>query len=130
MSSPSRSLGSATRIFTIQPVAVRVAVYDRRVAVEGAVRLDDLAGHRAVQLGDRLHRLDGAEGLMGVELVAGLGEIHEHHVAQLTLRVVGDPDADDPGLAGRRDVFMLGVYRRSSGTFDTAGSSVWSRVGG
>jgi len=47
-----------------------------------------------------LDRLDDAERLAGGDLVAGLGQFDEHHVAELVLREVRD--ADPNGVAAGR----------------------------
>jgi hypothetical protein len=88
-------------------VTIRVAIDDGRVIVERIVYLDDLTGHWAVKLGDSLDRLDLAEGLMGIEPIAGLRESDEDHIAQLTLRIVSDADLDHRGLAVTCDILMF-----------------------
>jgi hypothetical protein len=45
---------------------------------------------------------------VGGDLVAWPGEVHEHDIAELSLRVVGDSDLYDGGIAGAGDVLVLG----------------------
>src|SRR3954471_22016361 len=52
-------------------VAVGIAVDDGGVAVERTVDFDDLTGHRAVELRDRLDRLYRPEAFTRLELLAG-----------------------------------------------------------
>src|SRR6476661_2786288 len=47
--------------------AIGVAIDDARVLVQLGVHLNDLTSDRAVELGDRLHRLDFPEGLMRIQ---------------------------------------------------------------
>ena len=71
------------------------------LSASGAFDLDHLARDRRVELGDRLHRLDGAEALARLELAPDLGQLHEDHVAELLLRVVGDADRAAVALDAR-----------------------------
>ena len=59
---------------------------------ERVVHLDHLAGDGGEELGDGLGRLDHAEGLALLHLVADLGELDVDHVAELVLGEVGDAD--------------------------------------
>ena len=65
--SASLSAGFFRRSFTIQPSPYGRRVDERRLLVEAVVHLDDLAGERRVQLGDGLHRFDGAEDVVLAE---------------------------------------------------------------
>src|SRR5579859_5856288 len=56
-----------------------------RLINQTAVDLDDFAGDRGVQIGRRLDRFDHAELLAGLDLVAHLGQLDVHDVAQLVL---------------------------------------------
>ena len=47
------------------------------------------------ELGDRLDRLDRPELVVGVVDVPDLGQLQVHDLAELLLRVVGDPDRAD-----------------------------------
>src|SRR5207244_7061445 len=65
--------------------------------------------HGGIQVRDGLHGLDGPEAGVRVERGADLGELHEHDVAQLALRVVGDAHAES-AVAQVADVLVvLGV---------------------
>ena len=63
------------------------------------------AGDGRIEVADRLHALDGAEGGVGGDRVADLGHVHIDDVAQRVLRVVGDADGADGAF--ERDPFML-----------------------
>src|SRR6266487_4561231 len=54
---------------------VRIAVHERRIALEGRVYLGDRARHRRVQVRDGLHRLDGAEHVPARELMRILQQV-------------------------------------------------------
>src|SRR6202008_862936 len=66
-------------------LAVGILVDDLRLLPELAVGLRHLAGDRREQIGHRLHGLDDAEGLLGREPPADLGQLDEHHVTELLL---------------------------------------------
>src|SRR5690348_6303994 len=68
----------------------RVGVDQLWLRGELLVDLADPPGDRRVEVARRLDRLDDAEGLADVELAADLGELEEHHVAELRLGEVGD----------------------------------------
>ncbi len=104
-------IGGAEPHHTALPVGVAI---DRGgIALQRAVHLDDLAGHRTEQLGNGLHSLDGAERLVRGDRITGLGQAQKHDVAQLTLGVVGDADADDAVGGGPHVFVILGVAQVS-----------------
>ena len=74
------------------PVAVRILVEQLGIVHHGVVDLDHLARDGREHLGDRLDRLDRAELVVGVEHLADLRQLHEHHLAQLLLRELGDAE--------------------------------------
>ncbi len=77
------------------PLAVRVGVHARRVALELVVDLDDLARPAAVEIARGLDRLDLAEALVGGDFRADLGEVDVGDVGQLIGGELGDADGDD-----------------------------------
>src|SRR4029077_16590924 len=102
--------GQITRQVELEDPALaeRVGVDQLRLGRELVVPLADPAGDRRVEVARRFDRLHDAESLARVELAAGLGELEEHHVAELRLGEVGD--ADGRVLAVDRDPLMrLGV---------------------
>src|SRR5687768_4670520 len=103
-------------------VAVRVVVEQLGVVGQGRIDLDDLPGHRSVDLGHRLDRLDGADLLVGVEDLAQLGQLDEHHLAQLLLREVGDAQGAD--LVLDPDPFVLSGVEVVRGVHAPAPSGV------
>jgi hypothetical protein len=44
---------------------------------------------------------------MGCKMGAYFRKVYEDHVAQLALRVVGNPDAHDPGIIGGGNILMF-----------------------
>src|SRR6185312_12376389 len=87
-------------------VAVGRRVDECRFLVEAVIDRDDFARQRRIQLGDGLHRFDGAEHVVLVERRADLRQLDEHDVAELTLRVVGDADRHH-AVAGGLHVFVV-----------------------
>ena len=87
------------------PAAVGILVDGFRLVLERRVHLDDFAGHRRVELGHGLHRLDRAERLPLLQLRADLRQLDVHDVAELLLRVVGD--ADLAAVAGELDPLVV-----------------------
>src|SRR3954454_12988127 len=73
-------------------VAVGILVEQLGIVHHGVVDLDDLARDGREHFGHGLDRLDRAELVVGVEHLADLRQLHEHHLAQLLLRELGDPD--------------------------------------
>src|SRR5690349_13595622 len=73
-------------------LAVRVGVDELRLAGELFVDRADPAGHRRVEVARRFHRLDDAEALARRQLAARAGKLEEHHVTELRLREIRDPD--------------------------------------
>src|SRR5215203_6297474 len=71
---------------------LRVLVEQLRVVHHGVVDLDDLARDGRVDLGDGLDGLDGAELVVGVEHLADLRQLDEHHLPQLLLGELGDAE--------------------------------------
>src|SRR5476651_375628 len=94
------------------PAVMRVLVDRLRLVLERRVDLEDLAGDRRVEFGDRLHRFDRAEGLPLLHLRPDLGQLDIDDVAELLLGVVGDADA---ALVGREvdPLVVLGVFEAS-----------------
>src|SRR5204863_1846672 len=74
-------------------LAVGVRVHRLRLLRELGVGLDDLAGDGREEVGNRLDRLDDAEGLARRHLGADLRQLDEDDVAELLLGVRGDADA-------------------------------------
>src|SRR5436305_126266 len=73
-------------------LAVGTLVEELGIVHHGVVDLDDLARDGREHLGHGLDRLDRAELVIGVEHLADLRQLHEHHLAQLLLRELGDPE--------------------------------------
>src|SRR5205809_2723599 len=88
-------------------LAIGIAVDERGVGFERRVDRHHRAGEGGVQLRDRLHRLDRAEHIHPPERGAQLRQVHVDDIAQLPLRVVGDPDLYDRLVVGFLDVFVL-----------------------
>jgi hypothetical protein len=89
------------------PGPVRVGVDQRRIVVESGVHRDHVAVYGTVQIIHCLDRLDGAEHVHLAEAGSHVGELHEHHIAELALGVVGDSDGEDPILVGGPQVLVL-----------------------
>src|SRR5579862_881919 len=90
------------------PVAIRVCVDQGGLFVESRIDREHGAGDRRHEIGDRLHGLDGAEHLVRAQMRADFRQLHEHDVAQLTLRVVGDAN---PGGLGAVDANVFVIFR-------------------
>src|SRR6185312_2830209 len=88
-----------------------VAVDQLRRVGDRAVDRDDLAVDRREQLGDALGRLDLAEDVARAHLPADLGQVDEHDVPELVLRVLGDAHPDERLLAGGDPLVFLGVAK-------------------
>ena len=89
-------LGGVGELDLVEPTAgVRFAVYQGRVRDDGLVGLGNLPADRRVDVVGRLDRLDHSAGVAGFDLPADLGQLDEHHVRQLVLRMVGDADRRD-----------------------------------
>src|SRR3990172_4994353 len=96
--------------------AVRVLVDERRIVLERTVHLDHLAGDRAVQLRDRLHRLDGAERLHFAELSADGGKGNVDDVSELAFLPVRDADLDlVVGIHLVHELVLFGVQQMLGG---------------
>ena len=52
-----------------------------------------LPRERGQQVGHRLDGFDAPEGIPPFERRSGLRQLHEHHIGELLLRMVGDPDS-------------------------------------
>src|SRR5438093_623595 len=87
--------------------AVGVAIHEGRIALERVVHVGHGAREGRVQLRHGLHGLDRAEHVAPPEDGADLGQVHVHHVPELALRVVGDPDLHDGVGAGLLHVLVL-----------------------
>ena len=59
-----------------------------------------------------------------------LREVHEHDVAQLALRIVGDPDPHDGWIIAARDVFVLAGVLQIVWDVGHGGLVLGTRVGG
>src|SRR5215831_20159411 len=79
-----------------------------RIAQRG-VGGDHLARERRIDVGGGLHRLHHAHGLAGLHLAANRGRLHEHDVAELLLRVVGDADRHGAVALAAHPFVGLGV---------------------
>src|SRR5438093_9625328 len=86
---------------------VGVAIHEGRIALERGVHVGHGAPEGRVQLRHGLHGLDRAEHVAPPEDGADLGQVHVHHVPELALRVVGDPDLHDGVGAGLLHVLVL-----------------------
>jgi hypothetical protein len=73
------------------PVGIAVDQLGRR-AQGLAVVGDDLARHRAVHVGRRLHGLDDCGGAALGQRTADFRHFDEHQIAERALRVIGDAD--------------------------------------
>src|SRR5690625_172589 len=71
-------------------LSVRIAIDERGISVERLIDSYDLAGGRAVEITDCLHRLDRAKDSVLVEGVPHIWEFDEDDVTQLTLGIIGD----------------------------------------
>src|SRR5260221_7136803 len=78
--------------------AMGIRVDDLGLVDEAGVHLGHRAGHRRVELGDRLDRLHRSEYLVRGDGAPHLGELQEHDVTELLLRVVRDPDHAERAL--------------------------------
>ncbi len=96
-------------------VAVRIGVHESGLLVEALVDGDDFAAQGGEELRDGLHRLDRAEDVHAPEGVADLRQLDVHDVAELSLRVVGDPDLHDVRLVGALDVLVLFAVQQVAG---------------
>src|ERR671919_2320618 len=85
-----------------------VAVDQRRIVVQGIVRLDHPAADRRVDIACRLDALDNRHGGVLGDLAADLRQLDEHHVAQLLLGMVRDADRRDLAVDAHPFV-LLGV---------------------
>jgi len=88
-------------------LAVGIGVDESGIRIERAVGLDHLASHGSEELGDRLDRLDGAEGFHAAEGHAGLRKLDEDDIPQLALGIVGDADEENAILVGALEVLVL-----------------------
>src|SRR5439155_25382402 len=91
------------------PVAVRFAVHELWLFLQPPVHLDDLTGERREQLGYGFHSLDRSEDVVLLEFRSERRELEVDDVAELTLRVVRDPDRHDLGVF--REPYILVVFR-------------------
>ncbi len=99
--SASSSPASVTFSFRNQPRPAGSSLTVPGVDFELAVHRDHFAGDRRVDFARGLHALDdGGLGAL-VESLADARQLHEDDIAELRLRVVGDPD-DVPVSPSRR----------------------------
>ena len=80
-----------------------------RLLLEQQVDLSDLAGHRRVDVGGALHRLDSANGVTGLNLEALLGQLDVDNIAEGLSSVFAD--TNDAGFLVGRDVNPLVLLR-------------------
>ena len=89
----------------IEPAAgVRLGVDQGRVVHHGLVHFEDLAAHWRIDITRGLHRLHHRARVTRLHCLADLRQLHEHHVRQFMLSMVGD--ADGGIAAGDTDPFV------------------------
>lgn len=107
------------------PAAAGAVVLGNLVDVAGLllellVDVGDAAGDRGVDVGGRLDRLDGADGVARLDLAALLGQLHVDDVAQSFGSVLGDANHARLVVGRQVDPLMVfgvlpyGVYLRQS----------------
>jgi len=92
-------------------IVLRYLVDRARLLLEQQVDLSDLAGHRGVDVSSALHRLNGANGIAGLDLEALLGQLDIDNIAEGLSSVLAD--TDDASLFVGRDVnplVLLGIF--------------------
>ena len=118
-------------------LAVGIGVQQFGMDLQQGVGFDDLTGQRGEELRHRLDRLDRpARGMRG-DRRSFPGQLDEHHVAELALRIVGDPDRGEAGLLVEGDPFvvlavaqLIGDVRHPSSIGNFVGRGAGSRPGG
>ena len=108
-------------------LAFGAAIDQRRIVDQGLVDLDHLACERGVDLARGLHALDHARLVALAEGGADLGQLDEHHVAQLLLGMVGDADRDDVAI-DPHPLVLLGEEGRHQGSPVSDGSGAGRRA--
>jgi hypothetical protein len=73
-------------------VILGLSIDNGGVALDVLVVLKDLAGHRGVDIGGSLHRLDTADAVSLGKAGANLGDLQVHDVTKLTLSEVSNAD--------------------------------------
>src|SRR3989442_12606839 len=106
-------------------LAVRMAVHGRGILLERFFGLEDRAREGKIQLGHGFHRLDRPEDVALLECGRPLRQLDKHHVSQLALSIVGDPDFDDLRIMTLADPLVIlciaqlfGDARHGSGAYN------------
>ena len=73
-------------------VILGLGIYNGGIGLDVLVVLKDLAGHRGVDIGGSLHRLDTAYAVSLGKAGANLGDLQVHDVTELTLGEVCNAD--------------------------------------
>src|SRR5262249_2769675 len=108
----SLELGLIVQLDLDEPtLVIRILVHDVRMIVELGVDRDDLTGDGRDELVDRLHRLELAERLALLHLVADAGQLDRADLTELVLRVFRDAEMRARSFDAQPEVIVRELQR-------------------